>query len=80
MKLNIEFTTNGGIDYQSWKKDNKKVSKRIDKLINDSLRHPFTGLGEPEPLRHQLSGKWSRRINGEHRLVYGLSKDRLIIY
>lgn len=52
---------------------------RINGLIEDTVRHPFEGLGKPEPLRHALSGAWSRRISGEHRLVYLVDGDDLVI-
>ena len=57
-------------DYLYWQTTDKKLLKRINALITDISRHPFTGLGEPEPLKHNWSGYWSRRINREHRLVY----------
>lgn len=79
-KLNIEFTNNSWSDYVQWKKEDRSMIKKIDKLISDTIRHPFSGLGKPEPLKHQLAGKWSRRISGEHRLVYGVTADRIIIY
>ena len=53
--------------------------KRINNLLNDTLRHPFAGLGKPERLKSELSGYWSRRINSEHRLVYGISNAELIV-
>lgn len=79
-KLNIEFTTNAWSDYLQWKQEDKSMVKKIDKIILDTIRHPFTGIVKPEPLKHQLSGKWSRRISGEHRFVYGVAQDRIIIY
>ncbi|MDD2760133.1 MAG: Txe/YoeB family addiction module toxin [Methylomonas sp.] len=57
-------------DYLYWQTTDKKVLKRINTLIEDIKRHPFTGLGDPEPLRHNWSCYWSRRIDREHRLVY----------
>jgi len=57
-------------DYLYWQATDKKILKRINTLIEDIKRHPFTGLGDPEPLRHNWSGYWSRRIDREHRLVY----------
>ena len=53
--------------------------ERINKLIAQTQREPFTGLGKPEPLKHALSGYWSRRINDEHRMVYRLSEDGLLL-
>jgi len=66
-------------DYLYWQNVDKKILKRINKLIKDTLRHPFEGLGKPEPLKADLQGYWSRRITGEHRLVYKVHEDTLII-
>ena len=58
-------------DRDYWKKSgNTKIQNRISALLKDILQHPFTGIGKPEPLKHNLKGLWSRRINEEHRLVY----------
>ncbi|MBN2895276.1 MAG: Txe/YoeB family addiction module toxin [Campylobacterales bacterium] len=65
-------------EYLSWQND-KQMLKRINTLIQATMRSPFEGIGKPEPLRHQLSGYWSRRINDEHRLVYTLDDDALLI-
>nr|WP_233151013.1 Txe/YoeB family addiction module toxin [Sphingomonas sp. BT553] len=56
--------------YVDWLNEDKKVVARVNALIGECLRHPFTGTGKPEPLRQNLTGWWSRRITGEHRLVY----------
>jgi toxin YoeB len=66
-------------DYLYWQNTDKKLLKRINALITDISRHPFTGLGEPEPLKHNWSGYWSRRINREHRLVYKVIDNGVII-
>jgi toxin YoeB len=66
-------------DYLYWQQTDKKILKRINILIKDIQRDPFTGLGKPEQLKHQLTGFWSRRITDEHRLVYTFSNDELII-
>ena len=57
-------------DYCVWQDEDRETVRRINALINDALRHPFTGIGKPEPLRNELRGWWSRRITGSHRLVY----------
>jgi toxin YoeB len=57
-------------DYCVWQEEDQETLRRINALINDALRHPFTGIGKPEPLRNELKGWWSRRITGSHRLVY----------
>lgn len=62
-----------------WQKIDKKMLKRINELIKDIQRTPLSGIGKPEPLKHHLSGFWSRRITEEHRLVYQLTEDSLLI-
>ncbi len=67
-------------DYLYWQKTDKKLLKRINGLITDVTRDdPFTGIGNPEPLRHNWSGYWSRRINQEHRLVYKVEENHMYI-
>ena len=66
-------------DYLYWQKTDKKKTKRINLLIKDIQRDPFVGLGDPEPLKHNWSGYWSRRIDKEHRLVYKVTEKGLLI-
>jgi toxin YoeB len=66
-------------DYLYWQKTDKKILIRINELIKDTVRSPFKGIGKPEPLKGNLSGCWSRRINDEHRLVYAVREKRLFI-
>jgi len=66
-------------DYLYWQQTDKKIFKRINLLIKDAKRQPFEGLGEPEPLKHNWSGYWSRRITLEHRLVYEVKDNMLVI-
>ena len=66
-------------DYLYWQTQDKKTLKRINLLIKDIMRHPFEGLGEPEPLRHNWQGFWSRRIDLEHRFVYQVRGDKLFV-
>ncbi len=66
-------------DYLYWQSNDKQILKRINALIKDILRNPFSGIGKPEPLKHQWSGFWSRRINDEHRFVYTIQDGQLII-
>jgi toxin YoeB len=66
-------------DYQYWLDTDKKMWKKINTLIKDCRRNPFTGVGNPEPLKHELSGYWARRISGEHRLVYKAENEVLYI-
>lgn len=68
-------------DYLYWfNHDNKRNSQKINRLINDSERTPCSGIGKPEPLKHDLSGKWSRRITAKHRLIYRVEEDTIFIY
>lgn len=62
-----------------WQQIDKKILKKINALIKECLRHPFEGTGKPEPLKGELSGYWSRRITREHRLVYKVTHDNLVI-
>jgi toxin YoeB len=66
-------------DYLYWQKQDKRILKRINALIKDIVREPFTGIGKPEPLKHNWRGFWSRRINDEHRLVYTVQGGDVII-
>ena len=66
----ITFTSDGWEDYLYWQAQDKKILKKINRLIRECQRDPFAGTGKPEPLRNELSGAWSRRITDEHRLVY----------
>ena len=68
--MRLVFTPNGWADYSSWLKTDRRMLPRINRLIEDAMRHPFEGMGKPEPLRFDLAGCWSRRINQEDRLVY----------
>lgn len=68
-------------DYVYWyEQGNKNNIKKINRLIKDIDRDPFSGLGKPEPLKHDLSGKWSRRITDEHRLIYSVKNDTIYFY
>lgn len=66
-------------DYLYWQHNDKKTLKKVNSLIKDIQRTPFSGIGSPEPLKHSLSGWWSRRINLEDRLVYKVENDSVII-
>ncbi len=68
--MKLAFDPNGWEDYLYWQKTDKKILKRVNELIKDIRRTPFSGIGKPEALKHELSGQWSRRINAEHRIVY----------
>jgi toxin YoeB len=77
--LKLIFSDNAWEDYLYWEKTDKKTLRRINKLIKEIKRNPFEGIGKPEPLKHALSGYWSRRINEEHRIVYKASSDAIHI-
>jgi toxin YoeB len=71
--MKLVWTEDAWEDYLDWQKADSKILTSINDLIKDIKRDPFTGLGKPEPLKHALQGWWSRRISGEHRLVYRVS-------
>ena len=75
----LSWTSQAWEDYLYWQKTDKKILKRINQLIRDTQRQPFEGIGEPEPLRHNWSGYWSRRIDREHRFIYKVNDKELII-
>jgi toxin YoeB len=77
--MKLVFSEHAWEDYLYWQSRDKRVVKRIPQLIQAIKREPFTGIGKPEPLRHGLSGYWSRRIDEEHRIVYKVSDDSLFI-
>lgn len=66
-------------DYLHWQSTDARVVKRIHELIKDTMRNPFSGIGKPEPLRHDYTGYWSRRITEEHRMVYKMESGNLVI-
>ena len=77
--MKLVFAENAWEDYLYWQKTDKKILKRINTLLKDITRDPFEGIGKPEPLKHALSGYWSRRINDEHRIVYKIQNNSLLI-
>jgi len=77
--MRIAFTETGWSDYLWFLEFDRKLLKRINLLIKDASRSPFEGIGKPEPLKGDLSGHWSRRINDEHRLVYTVAPNELIV-
>jgi toxin YoeB len=78
--MKIIFSPNSWEDYLSWQSEDKKILKKINTLIKDIQRNPHEGLGKPEPLKYDLSGLWSRRIDRDHRIVYQVINDELLIY
>ncbi len=80
MKLTrIEWDVDAWEDYVYWHTQDRKTLKRINGLIKDILRHPFEGIGKPEPLKQNLQGFWSRRIDETNRIVYTIEKEKVII-
>ncbi|MFC1974954.1 Txe/YoeB family addiction module toxin [Chloroflexota bacterium] len=77
--MRLVFTETAWKDYLWFQENDRRLLKRINTLIKDALRKPFEGIGKPEALKADLSGYWSRRINSEHRLVYGATETELII-
>ncbi|MBM96659.1 MAG: Txe/YoeB family addiction module toxin [Oceanospirillaceae bacterium] len=77
--MKLTFSSKAWEQYLYWQSTDKKLIKRINLLIKDIQRTPYEGLGKPEPLKHGLSGYWSRRINDEHRIVYKYQDDAILI-
>ncbi|KRW81964.1 MULTISPECIES: Txe/YoeB family addiction module toxin [Marinobacter] len=77
--MKLIFSEHAWEDYLYWQRTDKKVVSRINKLIKETMREPFEGIGKPEPLKHNLAGYWSRRINEEDRMVYKVTEDALLI-
>ncbi len=77
--MKLEFSEKGWGDYLYWQETDRKLLVRLNGLIKECTRTPFTGTGKPEPLRGSLSGWWSRRLTQEHRLVYRVADDTMLI-
>jgi len=73
------FVNESWEDYLYWQKTDKKIVRRINELIKEISRNPFSGIGKPEPLKYKYSGYWSRRINQEHRIIYQVREDEILI-
>lgn len=79
MKI-IQWDFDAWEDYLYWQTQDKKILKKINQLVKNISRNPFEGIGKPEPLKENLAGFWSRRIDGEHRIVYVVEDDKVIIF
>ncbi|MBI4963228.1 MAG: Txe/YoeB family addiction module toxin [Desulfomonile tiedjei] len=77
--MKLIFSEHAWEDYLYWQRTDKRILGRINTLIKEIQRSPFEGIGKPEPLKHALSGYWSRRINEEHRIVYKVESESLLI-
>ncbi|WP_333698630.1 Txe/YoeB family addiction module toxin [Bacteroides congonensis] len=79
--MEIKLLEQAEIDLEYWKKTgNKVIMNKITALLKDISEHPYTGIGKPEPLKYELAGKWSRRINSEHRIIYSVHEDTIEVY
>jgi toxin YoeB len=77
--MKLTFSSHAWDEYLYWQQTDKAMLKRINALIKDIQRTPFEGLGKPEALKHGLSGYWSRRINAEHRIIYAVCDEAILI-
>lgn len=77
--MSLVWSANAWDDYLYWQKSDKQILKKINELIKDIKRDAYDGIGKPEPLKYQLTGYYSRRINDEHRLVYKVDDDSIYI-
>ena len=77
--MKLIFSSTAWSDYLYWQSTDKKMLKRINVLIKDVTRTPYEGIGKPEPLKHGLASYWSRRINDEHRMVYKVKDDSILL-
>lgn len=77
--MKLIFAEQAWQDYLYWQATDRRQIRRINMLINEIVRQPFAGIGKPEPLKHTLAGYWSRRIDGEHRIVYRVGEDAVLI-
>ncbi|TFF34118.1 Txe/YoeB family addiction module toxin [Mucilaginibacter psychrotolerans] len=79
--MEIDLFEKAQRDFEFWKKSgNRIVQKEIQQLFHDTKQHPFEGIGKPEALKYELSGKWSRRIDNEHRIIYDVADDTINVY
>ncbi len=77
--MRLVFTPHGWADYLHWQTTDRSILRRVNRLLEDALRDPFGGIGKPEQLRHALAGAWSRRITEEHRLVYLVDGEDVVV-
>ena len=77
--MKLIFSDAAWEDYLYWQQQDRRMVERINKLIKETQREPFSGIGKPEPLKHALAGYWSRRITDEHRMVYKMEDDSMLL-
>ena len=75
----LAFSSRAWADYLYWQDTDPRLVQRINELLKDVVRNPFTGIGKPEPLKYEFAGYWSRRIDQKHRLIYRASQDSILI-
>ena len=80
MSYNIAFLPQARKDFDEWKKTDEKTVIKIKEILKDIAEHPYSGIGKPEPLKHNLTGKWSRRINTTDRIIYSVDGERILVY
>ncbi len=79
--MEIKLLEQARLDLAYWKQiGNKAIMRKITVLLQDIVEHPYTGIGKPEALKYELAGKWSRRITSEHRLIYSVHEDQVVVY
>ena len=80
MSYNIAFLPQAWKDFDEWKKTDEKTVVKIKEILKDIAEHPYSGIGKPEPLKHNLTGKWSRRINKTDRIIYSVDGEKILVY
>ena len=80
MSYNIAFLPQARKDFDEWKKTGEKTVVKIKEILKDIAEHPYSGIGKPEPLKHNLTGKWSRRINITDRIIYSVDGEKILVY
>lgn len=80
MSYKIAFLPRARKDFEEWKKTDAKTVDKIKNILKDIAEHPFTGIAKPEPLKNNLAGKWSRRINKSDRIIYSVEGEKIIVY
>ena len=80
MSYKIAFLPRARKDFEEWKKTDAKTIDKIKNILKDIAEHPFTGIAKPEPLKNNLAGKWSRRINKSDRIIYSVEGEKIIVY
>lgn len=80
MSYKIAFLPRARKDFDAWKRTDEKTVEKIKDILRDIAEHPYAGIGKPEPLKHNLTGKWSRRINKTDRIVYSVDGDLVLVY